>query len=158
MHVKKTHYVLVIFCVFLFAFADAIAAEKATKEECIAKSKELAEIIKNGGVDAGIDKIMENPGPFIWKDSYVFAMDADSGKIIAHPIKPKLVGKNLTGLKDITGKMFFAEFIQVGKGAGEGWVSYMWPKPGEKEPSQKESYVLRVPGTSILLVSGVYPD
>ncbi|THB74965.1 MAG: sodium:calcium antiporter [Desulfobacteraceae bacterium] len=123
---------MVFVCLMVFlASGKGVAAETATKEECVAKSKEAAELVNSAGLDAAIEKINDPNGPFVWKDTYVFALDMDSGKVIAHPIKPKLIGKMLTGLKDVNGKMFFVEFINVGKSKGEGWVDYMWPKPGE---------------------------
>ncbi|MGA2936010.1 MAG: cache domain-containing protein [Syntrophobacteraceae bacterium] len=41
---------------------------------------------------------------------------------------------------------------------GSGWVDYMWPKPGEKTPSLKVSYVklVKVDGEDLVLGCGVY--
>src|SRR5271157_1216193 len=86
---------LSVFCVSL-----SIAQEKATKEECMAKCKEAAALIKEAGVDAAVAKVQDAKGPFVWKDSYVFVMDLD-GKMLAHPVTPNLVGKTLAGLKDV---------------------------------------------------------
>ena len=122
--------------VFLFSiwFAGfAVAGESATKEECIAKCKQAAQLAKEQGLDVALQKINDKNGEFDWKDTYVFAISIDDVTIVAHPIKPALIGKKLAGMKDINGKMFFAEFAKVAKSPGEGWVSYMWPKPGEKK-------------------------
>ena len=83
-------------------------------------------------------------------------MDLDSGAMIAHPIKPALIGKVLLTMKDTKGKLFFAEFVNVAKKDGEGWVGYMWPKPGEKTMSSKLTYIYRVPGQNVFLGSGIY--
>ncbi|MCG8686609.1 MAG: cache domain-containing protein [Desulfobacterales bacterium] len=147
----------IYFCLLSFCLAAfAHAADKATKEECVLKSKEAADVVTNEGLDAALAQINDPNGPFVWKDTYVFAISLDEGKVIAHPIKPKLIGKMLTGLKDVNGKMFFVEFLNVAKEKGEGWVSYMWPKPGEKKPSPKNSYVYRVPGQNAVFLAGVY--
>ena len=45
------------------------------------------------------------------------------------------------GLKDKAGKLFFAEMNKLVREKGAGWVSYMWPKPGQQEASKKVSYV-----------------
>ena len=74
----------------------------------------------------------------------------------AHPIKPGLIGKNLMAAKDLNGKTFFAEFVNKAKNEGEGWVSYMWPKPGEKKPSPKVTYVEKVPGENVAMLAGIY--
>jgi signal transduction histidine kinase len=75
-----------------------------------------------------------------------------------HPIKYKMVGQRVTGFKDINGKLFFAEMNRIAREKGAGWVSYMWPKPGEKDPSLKVSYVklCKVDGVEMVVGCGVY--
>jgi cytochrome c len=147
----------VLVALFAFCFAGfSTAAEKATKEECVAKCKEAAQLVKDQGLEAALKQVNDKNGPFVWKDTYVFALDLNKTCNIAHPIKPKLIGKNLMAAKDANGKLFFAEFINVAKNKGEGWVSYMWPKPGEKKPSPKIAYVYKVPGEDVAMLAGIY--
>ena len=141
---------LSVFCVTL-----SIAREKATKEECVAKCKEVASLIKEAGLDAALAKVQDPKGPYVWKDSYVFLIDMD-GKVLAHPVTPNLVGKTLSGMKDVNGKMFVNEYIEVANSKGEGWVGYLWPKPGEKTPSKKLTYIYRVPGQQIIVGAGMF--
>src|SRR5271166_6430096 len=77
---------------------------------------------------------------------------------LAHPIKPDLIGKNLleTPDKGPDKKLFFKEFVALAKSKGEGWVDYMWPKPGKDAPSKKLSYIYRVPGKDVFVGAGVY--
>ena len=89
-------------------------------------------MIKEVGIEAAMPKLQDPKGPFVWKDSYVFVQDLQ-GKMLAHP-NPKLVGKSFNGMKDVNGKMFNSEMTEIAKNAGEGWVSYMWPKPNEHNP------------------------
>jgi signal transduction histidine kinase len=83
-------------------------------------------------------------------------LDSETARVLAHPAVPKLVGKEQSGLKDSNGKMFFLEFLNVAKEKGEGWVDYTWPKPGEKTPSPKTTYVYKVPGMNVVIGAGVY--
>ena len=62
----------------------------------------------------------------------------------------------LMGIKDVNGKMFFVEYINLAKTKGEGWVDYMWPKPGEKKPSKKASYIHYTKGQKASFGAGVY--
>ena len=140
----------------VFLSLPVVAVEKATEAECIAKCKAAAALIQEQGLDAALTQLSDKNGPFVWKDTYVFTIDLDKKTVLAHPIKPALVGKNLVGIKDINGKMFFAEFINVAKQKGEGWVNYMWPKPGEKKPSPKKTYVYKVPGQPVAVAAGIY--
>jgi len=136
--------------------ASAFAAG-ATKDECIAKSKEAAKMVTDKGLDAAIAEINKKDGKFVWKDTYVFMMDLD-GKMLAHPMSPGLVGKNLLDMKDKgdPGKFLFKEFIETAKTKGEGWVEYMWTNPGDPKPRKKVTYTYRVPGKNVYVGAGVY--
>jgi signal transduction histidine kinase len=153
---KRTLFVFTCIALLsVFCVCFSIAQEKATKEECMAKCKEVAALIKEAGVDAAVAKVQDAKGPYVWKDTYVFVMDMD-GKILAHPATPNLVGKTLSGLKDVNGKMFVNEYLAIATTAGEGWVDYMWPKPNEKTPSKKLTYVYKVPGQQFMVCAGIY--
>lgn len=153
---KKSFKIGLVLLSMVFAVAYLYAAEKATKEECVAKCKEAAELVKKVGVDAAIKKIMEKNSPFVWKDTYIVLFNIDTGVTLAHPANPVMIGKSNVGLKDINGKMFYNEFLVVAKNQGEGWVNYMWPKPGETTPSPKASYIYRVPGENVAAMAGIY--
>lgn len=139
--------------------ASALAAG-ATKDECIAKTKEAAQMVTDKGLDAAIAEINKKDGKFVWKDSYVFLMDLD-GKMLAHPLSPALIGKNVLDMKDKAvpaekGKYLFKEFVEVAKGKGSGWVDYMWANPGDPAPKKKVTYIYRVPGKNQFAGAGVY--
>lgn len=148
--------ITILTCIFFLSTGLAIAAENATTDECLAKVKEAAELVEKLGVDSALAKFNDKNGGFVWKDTYVFAMNSETAEVIAHPIKPKLVGKMLTGIKDVNGKLFFTEFLNVANEKGAGWIDYMWPKPGEKKPSPKSTYVYKIPGTTVIVAAGVY--
>lgn len=146
--------VLVSLCVAATAFGEG-----ASKEECVAKCKAAAEMLKKDK-DAGLAEIGKKDGKFVWKDSYVFAMDLN-GKMLAHPFKPELTEKPsllaVTDKNKENPKKIFEAFVNVAKSEkGEGWVDYMWPKPGEEAPSQKDTYIYRVPETHMLVGAGIY--
>ncbi len=149
--------ILLLIVAGLFLASTAFA-ENATKEECISQCKLAAEMLVKDQA-AGIAEIGNKNGKFVWKDTYVFLMDLE-GKMLAHPIKPSLTEKgSLLEIPDKNAenpKMLFAEFVQVAKDSGEGWVQYMWPKPGEEAPSPKDTYIYRVPGTDMFLGAGIY--
>ncbi|MEW5724253.1 MAG: cache domain-containing protein, partial [Thermodesulfobacteriota bacterium] len=88
----------------------AAAQDTATKDEVVAKCKEAAQLVKDKGLEEALKVFNDPAGPFVWKDTYVFAINLDTTEVIAHPVQPNLIGKNLMSLKDVNGKMFFAEF------------------------------------------------
>ncbi len=62
-------------------------------------------------------------------------------RMVMHPMKPQLNGKDLSKLADPNGKLLFNEFVKTVKAGGAGFVEYMWPKPGSDVPVHKQSYV-----------------
>jgi signal transduction histidine kinase len=115
------------------------------------------ETLKAVGGEAAFDKFQGSNSEFIFAGTYIWIHDME-GIMRMHPIKYKLNGKQLLTFKDKKGKLFFAEMNRVAKANGAGWVDYMWPKPGEKAPSLKVSYVqaCKVGADTFVLGSGVY--
>jgi len=145
---------------FLFGFSSTALADNhsATVAECIEMSKKAAEAILQDE-EAALAEISKKDGKFVWKDSYVFVMDL-KGKMLAHPMMPGLMKmKSLLSTPDKNTKepkMLFVDFVVTAGTQGEGWVEYMWPKPGSTAPSIKETYVYRIPGTSMFTAAGIY--
>ncbi len=144
----------------VLVFAGTVFAAGATKDECVAKTKEAAEMVTAKGLDASIAEINKKDGKFVWKDSYVFLVEFD-GKILAHPMSPALIGKNVLGMKDkavdpAKGKLLFTEFTEMAKTKGAGWVEYEWANPGDPKPRKKMSYIYRVPGKDIYAGAGIW--
>ena len=75
---------------------------------------------------------------------------------IFFPFKKKLIGKDVSKVKDKKGTVLFGEFLKVAKKPGSGWVEYWWPKPGAKKASLKRSYIMKVPGQDIYIGAGYY--
>ncbi|MFC5068608.1 methyl-accepting chemotaxis protein [Flaviflagellibacter deserti] len=79
-------------------------------------------------------------------------------RMVMHPIKPELNGKDLTENKDPNGKRLFVAFVDEVKAHGAGTVDYLWPKPGEAAPVAKTSYVKGYPRWGWVVGTGVYID
>ena len=79
-------------------------------------------------------------------------------RMIMHPIKPELDGKDQSQNKDPNGVFIFREFAQVASTQGQGYVSYMWPKPGSENPQPKVSYVIGYKPWGWVVGSGIYVD
>ena len=88
---------------------------------------------------------------------YFWINDTDS-VIVIHPIKPELNGKNLVDYKDKGGKQIFKEFSTVAKNNGEGFVDYVWPKPGFEAPQLKVSFVKLFKPYNWVIGTGEYVD
>lgn len=88
---------------------------------------------------------------------YFFALD-DKVMYLVMPVAPDRVGQSAAGLKDQTGTFFVQKMVDVALKNGEGRVDYWYPKPGEKDPLRKVSYVMKVPGWNAVIGTGVYVD
>ena len=149
---------LIVFALtgFVLLSSQAMAGDHATTEECVQKVHEAAAMINARGLAEAIKLIGDPKGPFVWKDSYVFLMDM-KGKMLAHPMQPELTRYEHVLLEtDSTGKAIFVQFVNLAREHGEGWVDYMWPKPGKKSPSKKVTYIYKVPDKDLIVGAGVY--
>lgn len=87
-----------------------------------------------------------------------FWIQDDSARLLMHPIKPELNGKDMAGFKDPGGLAIFIEFARAAKQPGGGEVRYQWPKPGSADPQPKISRVERFDGWGWIVGTGVYTD
>ncbi|MDO9069618.1 MAG: methyl-accepting chemotaxis protein, partial [Deltaproteobacteria bacterium] len=91
------------------------------------------------------------------EDNYLWINDL-SPKMVMHPLKPELNGKDLSDNKDPNGKAIFMEFAKIGKEKGKGFVDYAWPKPGNSKPVPKISYVELYQPWGWVVGTGIYVD
>jgi methyl-accepting chemotaxis protein len=101
---------------------------------------------------------MEAVKSFRYGDGDYFWIQDMEPRMVMHPIKPELDGKDLSQAKDPTGKFLFNEFGNTVKASGAGFVFYMWPKPGSTVDVQKASYVKGFAPWGWVVGSGVYLD
>ncbi|HSD19028.1 MAG TPA: methyl-accepting chemotaxis protein [Anaeromyxobacter sp.] len=93
-----------------------------------------------------------------YEGSEYFWVNDLAPRMIVHPMKPELDGKDLSDEVDPTGKRLFIEFVDTARRHGGGLVAYRWPKPGSHEPVRKISYVKLFEPWGWVVGSGVYLD
>jgi methyl-accepting chemotaxis protein len=91
------------------------------------------------------------------ENDYLWINDL-SPKMIMHPLKPELNGKNLSDNKDPNGKAIFVEFAKICKEKGKGFIDYAWAKPGNSKPVPKISYVELYQPWGWVVGTGIYVD
>ena len=136
------------------------AITKATSDMVIEKVNTACALLEREG-KAAFPKFKGQHSKFIFAGTYIWIHDL-KGVMRMHPIKADLEGKDQLDWKDSHGKLIFVEFNKMAQGKGAGWVDYWWPKPGEKNPSHKVSYVklCKIDGEDMVVGSGIYdlPD
>jgi len=145
---------LSLFAVFFFV-KPCFAKEGATKEECVGKVEEAAKLVKKIGLQPALERIIDKSGPYKWKDSYVFCMGDDMGKLMAHPLA-RFIGFPMKTFKDADGKQPFEKVIEEIKIKKKGWVQYYYRSPGADIPKLKIVYYLKIPGEKAILCAGYY--
>ncbi len=76
--------------------------------------------INDKGHDYSMKVFSAINGPFVKGPLYIVAGDF-GGQILAHPDK-KLVDSSLWDTRDVKGKLFIQEMVDVAKSGGTGWV------------------------------------
>lgn len=89
--------------------------------------------------------------------NYLWIHDLEN-KMVMHPIKPELNGKDLSREKDANGAYFFVEMTKTCKSKGKGFVRYQWPKPGNAKPIPKLSSVELFQPWGWIVGTGIYID
>ncbi|CUW40534.1 putative chemotaxis methyl-accepting receptor, signalling [Magnetospirillum sp. XM-1] len=81
-----------------------------------------------------------------------------AGRMVMHPIKPELDGKDVSDLKDATDHPLFVRMNELVKAKGADFHYYDWPKPGSPKPVRKVSYVKLNSSWGWVVGTGIYLD
>lgn len=135
---KKLLQAMVCSTALIFS-AGAIAAEQGTAEEATALVKKAVAFLKANGKDKTLAEMSNNKGQFVDRDLYISVYDMN-GKVIAHGTNAKLIGKDVSALKDADGKEFIKDILTQAKANGKGKSNYKWQNPVTKEIQAKSVY------------------
>ena len=145
------------FCIAAFgASGNALAQKKgefATKDEAVAMVKKGVAFIKKEGKDKGYAEITNKKGQFTDRDLYLVVYGLD-GKVLAHGANEQLVGRNLIDAKDVDGKEFMRERVEMAKANASFWQDYKYTNPVTKKIEAKQMYCERLDDT--VVCGGIY--
>ena len=131
----------------------AWAAENATAKEAEAMVKKGVTFIKTNGKEKGYAEITSKQSQFKDRDLYLVVYGLD-GAVWAHGANDKMVGKNLIDLKDVDGKEFVRERVDLGKARTSFWQDYKFTNPVSKKIEPKQMYCERLEET--VVCGGIY--
>ena len=123
-----------------FCASTVNKAQPTAPAVIIAKVNEACALLEKEG-PAAFPKFSGKGSAFLYEGTYVWVHTLAEAKMLMHPIKYKMVGNSLIGLKDAKGKRFFVVMNDLAREKGEGWVEYYWPKPGTEESVRKISFI-----------------
>ena len=103
-------------------------------------------------------EVMRHIKELRYSGSEYFWINDLTPRMIMHPTQPDLDGQDLSNNKDPDGKYLFREMVKICEDKGDGFVAYMWAKPGETQPTPKISYVKLYKPWGWIVGSGLYID
>jgi cytochrome c len=137
-----------------FAASTAIASDEPTAQDAIAMVERGAALIKAKGKDELMKRITAKDPAFFQGSLYLHLRDAKTAVMLAHPVNPALVGKDLIDVPDTNGKKYRREEVELAATKGKGWVDYTYKNPATGKVEPKSTYLLRV--DDVLVEAGIY--
>ena len=138
--------------------ASALSAteeRRANRTEAVAMVKKGVQYIKANGRDKAYAEITSKAGKFHDRDLYLVVYGLD-GKVWAHGQNERMVGKVVIDLKDIDGKEFVRERVELAKSNPTFWQDYKFTDPLTKKIEPKQMYCERLEET--VVCGGVYKE
>jgi cytochrome c len=125
----------------------------ATAAEATAMVKKGVAFIKGSGKDKGYAEISTKGGQFSDRDLYLTVYGLD-GTVRAHGANEKMIGKNLIELKDVDGKAFVKERVELAAAKGTFWQDYKFTNPVSKKIEPKSMYCEKL--DDAVVCGGIY--
>jgi len=125
----------------------------ASKDEAIAMVKKGVAYIKGNGREKGYAEISNKKGQFIDRDLYLVVCGLD-GTVFAHGANEKQIGHNLIDLKDIDGKLFVKERVELAQKQPTFWQEYKFTDPLTRKIGPKQMYCERL--DDVVVCGGIY--
>jgi methyl-accepting chemotaxis protein len=91
------------------------------------------------------------------QSGYIFAISL-GGVSLLSPASPQVEGKDLRPISDKAGGHPFQTLTDFARTHGDGFTTYLWPKPGSESQVEKLAYVKAMPDLDLMLGSGAYLD
>jgi signal transduction histidine kinase len=146
-------FVTPVLAVSLLLAAAAAHAGNATADEATAMVRKGVAFIKAEGTEKGYAEISNRQGRFVDRDLYLVVYGLD-GTVLAHGANDKMVGKNLLDLKDIDGKAFVKERVELAQTKSAFWQDYKFTDPVTKKIEPKTTYCERLEAS--VVCGGIY--
>lgn len=152
---KKQFVAAMMCCAASLAVAGAAVAkdEWASKDEAVAMVKKGIAFIKANGKEKGYAEITSKQSRFKDRDLYLVVYGID-GVVRAHGQNEKMVNKNLIDLRDVDGKLFVKERVELAQTKGTFWQDYKFTNPVTKKIEPKQMYCERL--EEVVVCGGVY--
>jgi len=117
----------------------------------LAETGQMPEAAAQTAAAAAVQALRYGRNEYFWINDF-------HPRVVMHPINASLVGRDVSTYADPNGKLIYIEAVALARNSGGGHMEYMWPKPGETEPTQKLSYVKLYPRWNWVIGSGIHVE
>lgn len=139
--------------VLTFALSANLHAADEKKEAAITLAQDMITHYNANGLKNSCDDFTNKSAGYIRQDGSLYGVMIDlEGRILCHPVNPKLNDKVLINAKDPNGVKIVQEEIRISKAGGDDWFEYMWPHPVTKKIAAKVGYVLNASDGNFVVV------
>ncbi|MBI2308189.1 MAG: methyl-accepting chemotaxis protein [Rhodocyclales bacterium] len=90
-------------------------------------------------------------------DNYFSQYDTEY-RMLRHPFKPEMNGKDQSQLKDKQGTPIVVAIVDAAKRSQGEFVHYLWPRPGQQTPVEKLALGKLYAPWGMIIASGIYID
>lgn len=120
----------------------------------LSQQDEISEEHAKKRARAFIQSMRYGPG----NKDYFWVTD-DQVRMITHPYRPDLIGKDVSNLEDVRGKKIFAEFLKAVREKEGRFISYYWQRYGQADRVvEKLAYVREFSPWGWIIGTGLYID
>jgi signal transduction histidine kinase len=131
----------------------AHANDGASERDAVTMVKKGVAYIKANGKDKAYPEISDKKGQFVDRDLYLVVYGLD-GTVRAHGANEKMIGKNLIELRDVDGKAFVKERVELAQAKGTFWQDYKFTNPVSKKIEPKSMYCEKLDDAAVC--GGIY--
>lgn len=133
--------------------ADAPTSAPATANDAAALVRKAVAYLKKNGKDKLLAEASNPKGAFVDRDLYLSVYTFD-GKVVAHGHNAKLIGVDVSALRDANNRYFIKDILATARNAGSGWVDYKWVDPVSNALRDKSVYLEKA--DELVIAAGYY--
>lgn len=121
------------------------AEARASLDEAQAMVRKAAAYLKKNGIDKAVAEVNQPKGQFVDRDLYVTILDGKNINL-AHGANQKMVGKDLSEMRDADGTYIARQRNEVLKTKNEGSINYRFLNPVSGKIEPKTMFFTKVDG------------
>ncbi|MGB6053713.1 MAG: methyl-accepting chemotaxis protein, partial [Burkholderiaceae bacterium] len=130
------------------------AAEFGNADDAVRIVNKAVDFMQRHGQARMLEQVNQSDARFRDRDLYLSVYDVDSAQVAAHATNPRLLGTDITTVKDTDGRFFVKDMAAIAERDGTGWIDYKWNHPLTGETLVKSAFFQKV--GKLIIACGCY--